>query len=152
MELVTVKPISFSDAEHAPTIDALLAEYGAESAIEELRPHAMQPDLYRQLESSGALHILGAFKDGQLIGLISLIVAVMPHFGKAIATTESFFVRPAFRKTGAGIKLLREAEAMATRLGAVGLFVSAPIGGRLAQVLPGTGYRQTNQVFFRGLQ
>ena len=152
MEPVTVNPISFADIEHAPTIEALLAEYGAESAIDELRPHAMQPALYRQMESSGALHILGAFKGGELIGLICLIVAVLPHFGKSIATTESFFVRPDYRKTGAGIKLLREAEAMATRLGAVGLFVSAPIGGRLAQVLPCSGYRQTNQVFFRGLQ
>ena len=49
-------------------------------------------------------------------------------------------------------RVLREAEAMATRLGVVGLFVSAPMGGRLSHVLPGIGYRQTNQVFFRGLK
>ena len=38
------------------------------------------------------------------------------------------------RKTGAGVRLLRAAEARARDLGAPGLLVSAPFGGRLFEV------------------
>ena len=68
-----------------------------------------------------------------------------------VATTESFFVDPDKRQSGAGIKLLRIAEAVAKDLGAVGLLVSAPFGGKLADVMEKVGYTETNRVFFRGL-
>jgi GNAT superfamily N-acetyltransferase len=74
---------------------------------------------------------------------------VIPHYGVAIAVTESFFVGKEYRKSGAGLKLLRAAEAHAE--GAPGLLVSAPVGGTLAEVLPHLGYRETNRVFFKEL-
>ena len=68
-----------------------------------------------------------------------------------MATTESIFVAHEFRRTGAGVKLIREMERLAGDMGALGVLVSAPAGKRLADVMPGLKYRQTNQVFFKGL-
>jgi GNAT superfamily N-acetyltransferase len=87
-----------------------------------------------------------------MVGFLVLLVSVVPHFGVTIATTESFFVARAARKSGAGLMLRNEAERIARGIGAVGLFISAPVGSRLAEVMGKTkGWRETNRVFFRGL-
>ena len=68
-----------------------------------------------------------------------------------LAVVESYFVASKHRKSGAGLALLREAERIASDRGAHALLVSAPHGGRLADVMPRVGYRETNRVFFRSL-
>lgn len=138
--------------EHTPNLADLLAEYAQESALDALGSANPQFETYRQMQAMGVAHVLAAFQDEALVGFLVLLVSVVPHFGKPIASTESYFVAQASRKTGAGLKLLHEAEQIARQLGAVGFFVSAPTGSRLAQVLPGVGYRETNRLFFRGLQ
>ena len=108
-------------------------------------------EMYRQMEASGALQILGAFAPG-LVGLASILVYGLPHYnGRRVCAMESLYVFPSARKGGAGIKLLRAAEDLAASLGASALMVSSPIGGRLGRVLPLAGYRETSRVFIRGL-
>jgi len=60
---------------------------------------------------------------------------------------ESFYVAKASQKTGAGMRLLRAAEKKARELGAPGLLVSTPFGGRLFVVLPRLNYAETNRIF-----
>lgn len=151
MEPVTIKRCTLEEVEAAPNLPALLAEYGAESAIEGLGSQNMQGDTYRALEAAGLLRIVGAWLDGELIGFIAVLVSVLPHYGKRVGVSESYFVAPAHRKTGAGLLLLKEAERMALEDGAMGFLLSAPLGSRLASVLPARGYRHTNQVFFKPL-
>ena len=81
-----------------------------------------------------------------------LLVPVLPHFGRKVGVSESYFVAAEYRKTGAGLRLLHAAEEAAREAGAVGVLVSAPTGGILERVMPGVGYRETNRVFFKGLQ
>lgn len=149
----TVRPCTIADLERAPNADALLAEYTAESAIPELGPTVRQAELaqYKAMEAAGLLHMLGAFRgDGLMVGFLTLLIAPLPHFGgRPVASTESFFVAAPERRSGAGLKLLRAAEQRAAEQGAAGLLMSAPVGGRLAQVLPRAGYRETSRVFFR---
>jgi GNAT superfamily N-acetyltransferase len=66
-----------------------------------------------------------------------------------VGVVESFFVGKAYRKSGAGLRLLHEAEKYALKNNLPGLLVSAPFGGDLAVVLPHVGYIETNRVFFR---
>ena len=152
MEQITIKPYPIADFEAAPNMAELLAEYAEESALDELGAANPQFATYRQMEAMGVARLLAAFQGETLVGFLVLLVSVVPHFGKPVASTESFFVAQKTRKTGAGLKLLHEAEQIARESGAVGFFVSAPMGSRLAQVLPGVGYRETNRLFFRGLQ
>jgi GNAT superfamily N-acetyltransferase len=107
--------------------------------------------MYRQLEAAGVLHAFGAFSGDELVGFLLMIVSPVPHYSAVVANTESFFVKDGHRKGGTGVRLLKMAEEHAKNLGAVGVFVSAPSGGRLSRAMPLLGFRETNRVFFRKL-
>lgn len=148
---LTTRQCTIAEIEHAPNIAALLAEYAVESSIGGLPHPAAKMDIYRHLESVGAIYPIGAFLDDMLVGFITILSPVNAHYGIRIAVAESFFVAKEYRKTGAGIKLRKAAEAHAKEIGSCGLLISAPIGGYLAEVLPHAGYTETNRVFFRNL-
>lgn len=95
------------------------------------------------------LHVFSAATDFDLVGFITVLAPVLPHYGVPVAVSESFFVAKAHRKTGAGLKLLRAAEDMARSLGSPGLLVSAPFAGDLFHVLPHVGYVESSRIFFK---
>ena len=146
-----IKRIAVAEFLNAPTRDALLAGYADECAMPELGGINPQFEMYDQLEDIGLGHCIGAYEGDELIGVLFLLVSVVPHYGKTIATTESFFVHPDHRKGGAGMALLDEAETIAREQSAVCIFVTAPAGSRLERVMPHTPYRRSNAVFVRGL-
>lgn len=150
MSLV-IRECTICELENAPNIARVLEEYGAESAIEGLPHPFAKVDSYKIMESNGSIHVMGAFVDEELAGYIIALSPVLPHYSVRVAVVESFFVLKEYRKTGAGLKLLREAEKYSVKLGAVGILISAPFGGNLAEVLPHVGYAETNRVFFRKL-
>lgn len=151
MARASVIPCRVEELEHAPEMAVLLPEYAEECRIAGLGEILPNWQTYRTLEQIGVLHAIKAITaEGVLIGFITLLVSELPHYSVVTATTESFFVSAAYRRTGAGIALLRAAERVAVDLGAAGPLVSAPVGGRLAALLPRLGYRQTNAVFFKG--
>lgn len=147
-----IQSITVDDLERAPNFTGMLEAYGVESSIDGMPPYNAQMASYKQLEAAGLLHVLGSFTDETLTGFLCLMVSTLPHYGVMVATTESFFVASEHRKSGAGTMLLKQAEYLAREKGAAGLFVSAPKGGRLAQVMESAPrYRETNRVFFRSL-
>ena len=149
---VVVRPCTYTDVESAPAFEAMLDEYGDESSVDPTWRPVPQGDTYRALEANGALHILGAYHGDEMVGFLSILVTVLPHFGRVTAVTESFFVTHAARKTGVGMQLLHEAEALAYKLGAEGLLVSTPAGGALDRVMAcSDSYRLSNRVYFRRL-
>jgi len=130
----------------------LVEEYADESAINNMPRPSAQRDLYKNMESSGLLTTFGAFKNSELIGFVTIISSIMPHYGAKIAVTESFFVSKQYRKNGVGTKLLRIAERYSKETGAIGLLISAPADGRLSKALSlAPDYALTNQVFFKRL-
>lgn len=148
---VVIRSCTVDEVEQAGALEQLLTAYGDESRIPELGEVCPSFETYRQMEGAGVMHIIGAFAPG-LVGLASLLVYGLPHYaGRKVCSMESFFVEPSARRSGAGLKLLRAAETRAAELGAAALMASAPVGGRLASVLPRSGYRQSSQVFVRGL-
>ena len=149
--MTEIKRIRFRDAADNPDFAALIAEYAEEAAMNGMPPPNCQVDMYEHMQDLGVIHVLGAFKQGALVGILVIVASVIPHYGVMMASTESFFVRPHERKGGAGLALLKEAEVLSAELGATGLLVSAPFGGRLAEVLPKKGYIETNRVFFRSV-
>lgn len=151
MGAVEIRPCTVSDIEQAPRLDALLAAYGVESHIPELGDPEPCFATYRAMEATGALQVIGAFAP-DLVGAVILLVYGLPHYaGRKVGTLESFFVLPDERQSGAGMKLLHAAETRAAELGATGLLVSAPLGGRLDSILPRSGYRPSNRVYVRSL-
>ncbi len=144
-----VRSSSIAALEAFPTFPALIEEYADESANPYLPRPTPDMALYHKLEAMGALHVLEAIEDDVLIGFLVIAATPLPHYGRLMAVTESFFVAKAKRHTGAGLKLIREAQGKARELGSMGLGVSAPIGSHLAEILPRLGFSRTNEVFFK---
>lgn len=134
----------------APEFPALIEEYAREAAVVGLPSPKAKIEHYQALEMSGAIHAFAAVKHGELVGFISVLAPVLPHYGVPVAVSESFFVAAAHRKGGAGLRLLAAAERKAKDLGSPGLLVCAPFEGRLFELLPRCGYRETNRVYFKG--
>lgn len=151
MGTVNLTRCTLDDLVNAPNWTALLDEYSSESAIDGLGSQNMQGETYRKLEAAGLLKIIGAWVDGELAGFIGFLLSDLPHYGKKVGISESYFVASAHRKTGAGMMLLKEAETLAAELGAEGILLSAPHGGRLSKVMTAKGYKQTNEVYFKPL-
>jgi GNAT superfamily N-acetyltransferase len=149
--MIDIHRCTIAEIEAAPNLAEVLAEYARESSIQEMGPASAQFETYRALEATGMFHPIGAFENGRLVGFIFPIVVVLPHYGVLAATVESFFVPQADRKKGIGLFLIHQAEVLAKGLGAKALLFSAPAGGSLAQVLPGRGYRHSNNVFVKGM-
>jgi GNAT superfamily N-acetyltransferase len=133
----------------ADNFNDLVAEYTLEGRIEGLPDPSIRLSVYEALEKAGMIHPFGAFVDDQLVGFLAVVANRVPHYAVPLICTESFFVSAHARSSGAGMALLKAAEAKARELGAGGLLVSAPYGGSLAAVLPRYGYRDANRVFFK---
>jgi GNAT superfamily N-acetyltransferase len=147
-----VRKVTVAEVAFAPNLPALLDAYAAEAKNKDLPPHRPNMAAYEQMERIGLLHAFGAYNGDDLVGLLTMLVTVIPHYDARMATVESFYVADDYRKGGTGQRLLDAAEAYAKLEGVLSFFVSAPIGGRLAQALPMLGYRETNRVFFRSLR
>lgn len=146
--MLEIRKSSIPEFENAATFADLIVEYGKEAAIDGLPPPAVKMPMYRFLEDSGSLYVIGAFYEGALIGFVNILAPVLPHYGVMVAVAESFFVAKEFRKTGAGLKLLNAAKDYVKTLKTPGLLISAPLLGDLAEVLPHVGCVETNRVFF----
>lgn len=139
---------SVDDVMGAPEFATLIEGYASESAIDGLPPPLAKLESYRSLEFTGAIHAFSAVQDGALVGFITVAVPPSLHFSVPLAVTESFYVAPAHRGM-TGIRLLAAAEKLAKEAGSPGLLVSAPLGGRLCDLLPKVGYRPTSCIFFK---
>jgi GNAT superfamily N-acetyltransferase len=151
MSRCTIKRCPFGDLESSPFFEALLAEYATESHIEGMPPISAKLDMYRAFDAGGHLATFCAYHGEELVGFMTIIAPVLPHYSTRTAMTESYFVAQAHRRTGAGLDLLAAGEAYAQEIGSPGLFVSAPAGSALEKVIPRRGYRQTNATFFKRL-
>lgn len=150
--MVSVGPSTVAAIMGAPEFPALLDEYAAESRNLGLPPPMPHLERYPQLEAFGMLHPIAATLDDELIGFITVLVSVLPHYGFSIAVSESYFVAKKHRHTMAGLKLLVAAEAETQARHSCGLYVSARNGSGLDKVLERAGYEQTNTVYFKRMK
>ena len=149
MRTIVVEACSPDDIRLAPNLDDLVVEYAHEARLAEMPWPRVDWETYRSMERAGILHVFSARSDGTLVGFVVLIISMMPEYGVRLACTEAFFVAQAWRSTGAGLKLLAAAEAKARELKAPGLAVSAPLGGKLAEVLVKARFREVGRTFFK---
>ncbi len=147
----TIRQISVAEAFASPEFAALCREYAREASIAGLPDPQEKLSAYQALEGAGnaAFRAYGAFVGDMLVGFVVLLTPVLPHYGAVVAVAERLCVASAYRKSGAGMLLIRQAERRAREVGSPGVLFSAPSGGRLAVLLPRIGYRETNRVFFK---
>lgn len=170
-EAVTIRPVAYAEILGAGNARELLEEYAAECALPELGPVNPQAEIYAAIERTGAFQCFGmhlrcgqlrpegAPADGDgireevLVGFASVLVYVVPHYGKRIATVESLFVAAAHRSGRRGNKLMKAVEEHARAQGCVAVLYSAPVRSQLARLLflLETEYRNSNHVFLKRL-
>lgn len=150
--MVEIRPSSVDEFFAHPCAKALLSEYALECANRDLPEPKPDRELYRAIEKVGILHVIAAFEGDQMLGFVTLLVARNMHYSALIANTESIFVAAAHRSGDTGGKLLTAARNKAIELGAVGLYVTAPVGARLNSLMIAShAYRTTNHVYFSRL-
>lgn len=138
----------------------LEAEYGFAALVEEYYTEAGNPGLprpkydsaqYRKLCQLGLMHTFAAMSDGVLLGFMMLIVTELPKYSLPIATLDTIFVGKAYRMSGAGVRLLKQAEAVTAARGCSWMLASSPSEGHLADVLPRLGYVESNRIFLKAV-
>jgi GNAT superfamily N-acetyltransferase len=111
--------------------------------------------MYEVLEQRGMAQCFAAYDGEVLRGCAFVVMAELPHYGRArkFATVESLFVARAARGTGMGRYLMDAVESYCRSTGCAVLFYSAPAGSRLARLLflNSDRYTNTNHVFCRSL-
>ncbi len=130
----------------------LIAEYAAECSISAIGPIDPQPHIYEAMENAGVSQCFAVLLDGQIVGFSNVLMTILPHYGRKMATIESLFVSKAHRNTSAGADLMKTVEAHVKDAGCVGILYSAPAGGQLERLLKcKKRYKRTNAVFYGSL-
>jgi GNAT superfamily N-acetyltransferase len=146
---ITILPVPVATVFDAPNSEALLQAYAEDCLVPDAKP---QRAMYEAMERVGALQCFAAYSGRLLVGIVSVVSAVVPHLGKRIATIESVFVDPAYRSTGAGDSLLEAAEHYATGVKCLAITGSPRIDSAFEKVLSRRpGYQRTHSMFTRWL-
>ena len=69
------------------------------------------------LEDAGALHVLTARDDGELVGYVIHVAAPATHYNIIQACDDGHYLKPEYRKGWAGMRMIRAAEEMLRDLG-----------------------------------
>jgi GNAT superfamily N-acetyltransferase len=145
-----VKRVKYLDILNDPRSPELLAEYSAECSISQIGEPEPQREIYAAMESSGLMHSFGFYEGEIMIGFATLLIHILPHYGKLIANVESIVVQKAHRVRGAGEILKISLEEYAKDRGCVGILYNARAGSRLEKLLTlQPEYERTNSVFLR---
>ncbi len=150
--MIDIRLTSIAEIFSSPNFETLRDQYIAEGKVAGMPHPDVKEAAYRLMESQGAMTCYGAFMGDLLVGFAVLLAPVIPHYGVHVVTADSLFVGWDYRKTGAGLRLIRTIERFARGLKAPGILLSSPSRGRLAGVLPRMGYHETHQVFFKRLR
>jgi GNAT superfamily N-acetyltransferase len=146
-----IRPASYAEILDAPNAQELLDAYAAECSIPEIGSTAPQSETYSMLEQSGALHCFGVYADEQLVGFAAVLLPILPHYSRKVATIESIFVAQEHR-AGIGRALLLAIEQFSKLQGCEAVLYTAPAGSRFDALLAHSSvYRHTNNVYCRSL-
>ena len=150
MPTVNIEPVSVSEF-FAHDVHSLIDEYRIECANDAFGSAQPSRSYYESLEKQGMLYpAVAKTNKGKVVGFVVIDVYAVPHFeGKTMATIESIFLSREYRKGRAGIALIHWAQQTALSNGAVGVYISAPVGSRLEK-LASLIATKTNSVFFLG--
>ena len=135
-----VQKITISELLEDPSFPCLIHGYERECAMAGMPPCSPSFVMYKQFAEHKLLDVFGAYEDdygkrGGLIGFACLLTTVVPHYGAPASCTESIYVDPAWRKSGAGLALINACKARAKERDSVVMFTSAPVGSKLERVL-----------------
>lgn len=151
MSDLSIRQCNWEDIGDNPRYEHLASQYGTESANPEMPPMNVDYQLYLMYQTAGLTQWFGAYDGDELIGFIDVMISRHAHYSASIATIESFFVDKERRNTGAGLRLLKVAKQYAKNMDCVAIFLSAPTGSVLDDVMLRKGWTNSDQIFVKRL-
>jgi hypothetical protein len=143
--VLELRPISYVEILNSAD---LLAAYSAECSIPEIGSPDPQRATYAHMESIGLMHSFGVFHGSDLVGFATLLVFVLPHYGKKIANVESFFLARSHRCGNAGRWFMDRLEEWVRDKQCAGMLYNARADSSLERLLESISkYKRTNSVF-----
>jgi hypothetical protein len=142
-----IKPVSYATILDDPNWPNLFSEYAAECKIRELGAPCPQRDLYEILEHSGGFQAFGVYEKDLLVGFATVLIYVLPHYGRKIATTESIFVL----KGKPDQDLIQHLRRHARNHKCGEFLYVAPVGSRFDRLLSACEMHHSNNVYIECL-
>lgn len=116
--------------------------------------NVLDPDVdeYRALAKSGRLHILTARDEGKLVGYYAAFIKNNLHYKSVIVGSDDlYFIHPAYRRGGVGVRLLLAAERMQREAGAVIAVLKEKLSHPHAALFERLGYKPMERVLWKKL-
>lgn len=146
--MIEIKHTTFEELFHMEGFKELVEEYSAETANKAIGSPMVQFDRYRQLEYTGSLYCVVALDKAKVVGVAGLLVAQSQHYAFPIVAVESFYLRKAWRKGRAGLRLLKEIKETTWKLGAPGCSFMAPPDSSLDHLCSLLGMTHTHNAYW----
>ncbi len=99
-------------------------------------------DRYMQYENAGWLIQCCARDNGVLVGYATLYICPSMHTQQIIATEDTFFLLPEFRKGRNGVRLVKFAEEECKKRGAVEIMMTAKLTNNAGRLMECLGYQE----------
>ncbi len=112
-------------------------------------PFGLDNDFYLGLEQRNFLLVVAARRDGALVGYyVGIVIAHHPHNKDAgkVSTSDMFWLHPAHRRGGAGVKLLLFIEDELRREGVKKATISTKVHFENGELLEALGWEKTDVV------
>jgi GNAT superfamily N-acetyltransferase len=145
--MIKVTKCTWADIEAAPNLADLVAEGYEEAKVMGLPNGGLHLEMYRFLDEKGAIKIVKAEIDGELIGYVVVLLHVSMHYSTRLGQVETIFVAKKHRHTGAGLKLIREAENIAQEEKVPVLFFNCPISSAYNELMATKEYEATHTIY-----
>lgn len=150
--MVEIKKVTYQELANDSAFDRLVAEFADECRADGLPYPSPDHDSYIEMEKSGALVFLGAYKCGALAGWLGISFSRPPQYeSRLFASQMSFFVERAARKYGAGKLLIDAAEEVAKNKGAIAFAATAKANSAFSRVVERWGYVETSRIYIKPL-
>lgn len=106
---------------------------------------SFNPDKERYLhfENMGIYYQFTVRDEGKLVGNCGMYVMKSMHTQELVATEDTWYLLPDYRKAGSGVRLYRYVEKFLENLGVVEITMSARIGNKSGQIMEKLGYNKT---------
>lgn len=141
-----VKVLSTQEVMSYPGFDELIEEYS--QAFDSAHPGAVKVD-WKAYEDFGAkLKAAAVIAEGKIVGIAAVLIQRSRHYDMPVVTIEALYLRRAYRKGTAGLRLLWAASDIARDSGAKGLALCAPPNSELERLCIAKGYADLRHVYW----
>lgn len=116
----------------------------------DVKPNGFNAELYMNVEKAGMLksEVLLEPDTNICCGFAAAIVSLNPHLGAVIASLDTVFVMPEFRRGGNAQRMLARLDERCKDAGAKGMYLTAPANSRLEKVYDRL-YQRTNILYWK---